>query len=150
MPGLKTVPRDSNPSDKTQRNQRTEKKRIKVNKKLQNIQLRYSHIPITKYNRNTLYKPRPIPFTKKTKVPIKPSGNSWNLLIEELKKTSPKSHRKNNPSLKPLRPFLRKTERVLKHRPTTINENIHALEKELNKNNKKNTVPIYYPKGTKI
>lgn len=59
-PRLRTL-RESNHPTKTQ------KKKGKHSNKLQNIQLRYSHIPIEKYNKNTLYTPTPRPNLKKSK-----------------------------------------------------------------------------------
>lgn len=70
-------------------------------------------------------------------------------MIEELGKSIPKkkSYHKYNESMKPLRPILSKSHKpILRHRVTTMKENLHALEKEMNKNEKKNL----FPKGTKI
>lgn len=120
--------------------------------KLQDIQRRYSHIPNTRSNRNTLYVPKPI--LKRTKQnPIQPSGNSWNLMIEELKRPMPKktSYRKYTESMKPVRPVHSKLIKpLLKHRITTKNENIRLLQKEVNRSKKNHENRLDSPKGIKI
>lgn len=140
-PRLRTVRESENQS------QKKSIKRKPFGKPL-NIHLRYSHIPI-KSNRNTLY--QPIPIVKKTKkAPINPSGSSWNLMTEELKKPTPKRAYRKYTETMPV--HTRKTKvRVAKlYGPlTTEKENVFLLQSELNR---KNDV-LYRPKrplGTKI
>jgi hypothetical protein len=131
-------------------------KKQKPSAKLHNLQIRYSHIPISKANKNTLY--LPIPSVKRTKrKPIQPSGSSWNLMIEELKKPIPKKipYRKFTETLRPIRPtHSRPVKPNLKHRITTKNENLRLLQKELNsdKKNPENRLdsPLGTPLGSKI
>ena len=139
-PRLRTSQEDARLT-KTQKN-------LKTNKKIQNIHLRYSHIPIARSSQNTLYSPlRNLKRTKQTKrKPIQPSGSSWELMLKELNKPflKKKSNRKYHETMKPVSIHSKTRKPVLKHRVTTTKENVSALEKELARDNR------LEPLGTKI
>lgn len=99
-----------------------------------NIHLRYSHIPI-KINRNTLY--QPIPIAKKTKkAPINPSGTSWNLMTEELKKPTPKRMYRKYTETVPVHTRKTKVRATKLYKPpSTEKENVSLLQSELNRAN---------------
>jgi hypothetical protein len=121
-------------SENKSQTQKSLKNNGKYHRKIQNLHLRYSHIPV-KLNRNTLYKPRPI--VKKTKkAPINPSGASWNLMTEELKRPTPKRMYRKYTETIPV--HTRKTKvRVAKlyKPPSTEKENVSLLQSELNRTN---------------
>lgn len=130
-PRLRTVQESENKKTKT--------KKAPIPPKLNHLRLRYSHVSNSSSNKKSLYRPTPI--LKKTRnKPIRPSGNGWNLLTQELKKPSPKriSVKKYNESL-PFKPRTPRTETrkvakpKLRFRPTTEKENRNALQREMNR-----------------
>ena len=134
-PRLRTVRESGNKKTETKKT-KTKKAPIQIPTKLNHLRLRYSHAnSSSSFNKNTLYRPKPILKKIKTKT-ISPSGNGWNLLTQELKKPSPKriSVRKYNESL-PLKHHKIETRNVkpkLRFQLTTEKENLNALQREMN------------------
>jgi hypothetical protein len=128
-------------------NQVKKQKAVKPNK-LFNLQRRYS---IEKgRNSNTVYQPRPI-VKKSRKKPIKPSGRSWNLMLQELNKPVPqkKSLRKYTETFGPIRPLSKLvkpyTKKLYKGKSSR-----NLFQEELNRIDTNNTLYKPSPRGTRI